>query len=575
MKLRYQQGKKQFPIYASVIPFLIVSLAFCFYFFLARYLPMQNAPDEMMRYQVPLWIYRHHALPIGNETDLIDSTYGFSYAFLPYLPSIIAAGFMKCVSLFRSSEHALLFAARMVSVLAGTAVVYLCLKIGPHLFRSRWSTYFFAILVGFLPQFIFLSSYLNNDVFSLFTDFLILYALLEGRQNKWKWRTCALLALAISLNLLTYYNAYGWVAVSALFCIISCVQDKQIQKKLRFILPRVLFVAVLVCCLAGWYFIRNAILYDGDFLGRNAARECARHFAAAGNTVHDNISASENGLSIWEMLNDGLWVPTTIESFIGVFGYLDCFLPNQLYAVYKTIIFVGLLLAVFTVRSKGEHGLLTILLVPAMILPTVLAIIYTYTEDYQPQGRYVMPMLPALAIFVTFGYDWLAERMQSFGGLKVQYSRNAEALCEKKVLADAENSTIKLIHFNPTFILALIWIFLGVFVYQQVLKPNYFPQDCIGVRVSDDGKYLDITYTAAGNYDNVEFAVWNPESDAEVEWVSAQPDGDRRWYGVADSHEANVHGEYYVHVYTQTDKGPVFLIGTNASIIQTVHPIPW
>ncbi len=40
-----------------------------------------------------------------------------------------------------------------------------------------------------------------------------------------------------------------------------------------------LLVCVIVLILAAWWFIRNAILYDGDFLGMNASSVCAEIYA--------------------------------------------------------------------------------------------------------------------------------------------------------------------------------------------------------------------------------------------------------------------------------------------------------
>lgn len=43
--------------------------------------------------------------------------------------------------------------------------------------------------------------------------------------------------------------------------------------------PKGLFILVIVCVIALWWFIRNAILYGGDFLGRQASSASAELYA--------------------------------------------------------------------------------------------------------------------------------------------------------------------------------------------------------------------------------------------------------------------------------------------------------
>ena len=45
-----------------------------------------------------------------------------------------------------------------------------------------------------------------------------------------------------------------------------------------------------------------------------------------------------------------------------------------------------------------------------LILPNILNIYNSYVNDYQPQGRYSMPMLIPLMYFMTMGYRKLFER---------------------------------------------------------------------------------------------------------------------------------------------------------------------
>ena len=97
---------------------LFVFALFAMYLHLAVVLPMDQAPDKAMRFDLAKWIYTHMALPVGNEEEIVSPVWGFSYAYNPHLPSMLAALLMRVASLVDTSELTLLVAARMVSVLA-------------------------------------------------------------------------------------------------------------------------------------------------------------------------------------------------------------------------------------------------------------------------------------------------------------------------------------------------------------------------------------------------------------------------------------------------------------------------
>ena len=47
----------------------------------------------------------------------------------------------------------------------------------------------------------------------------------------------------------------------------------------------------------------------------------------------------------------------------------------------------------------------------AMIIPNLLNAWYSYSSDYQPQGRYSLPMLVALTYFMAVGYGNLFDEL--------------------------------------------------------------------------------------------------------------------------------------------------------------------
>lgn len=110
-----------------------------------------------------------------------------------------------------------------------------------------------------------------------------------------------------------------------------------------------LCVTAVVALLAGWWFIRNAVLYDGDFLGRAASAKYAEMYAAEGYTNETRTIPKRMGMSVWGMY---VWIPTgwnynwlgtVAVSFIGTFGFMTNFLPKAWYKIYLVLFGVGIL----------------------------------------------------------------------------------------------------------------------------------------------------------------------------------------------------------------------------------------
>lgn len=425
---------------------MIVLAAFIIYFSLSCMLPMEKAPDEYMRYKVPQYIFLYHRLPVGTEIAVMDGAWGFSYAFTPYLPSIIAAGLMRLAAFFSDSSRTLLIACRFVSVAAATGAVGLSFLIGKRLFAEWKSRLLFALCIGFLPQFVFLAAYLNNDAFAVFAAMLILFGWLYGKERHWDYGSCLLLAAAIGLCVLTYYNAYGWILCSVIFFIGSIWQDRTIERKWKHMISHGCVIAAAVILIGGWFFVRNAMLYDGDFLGMDAMYACGELHAAEGYKPSQRLLYSRAGLPVWSMLLDTEWISDTMESFFGVFGYRNIYTADMIYIIYYVLVLlclIGFLYGICRKKAERKDMLLYVCCFLCILIPVILSIRYSYTIDYQAQGRYLMSGLPALAYFMTRG----CESLDEIAVPKRKYA---------------------------TVIVSVLWVLLFVFVFVSVMIPELY-----------------------------------------------------------------------------------------------------
>ena len=388
---------------------------FLILFFLSTKWDTGHCPDEAMHYLIPQFILRHGALPNGFDPEIRDASWGFSYAFMPYLASMISALFMKAASFFTEDAAWLLVAARQVSVFSGVGTFVVCCYIGKEIFRKPATKYVLAVFVTCLPQTLYLFSYLNNDAFAVFCCSLVILGWIRGVRGGWTARSCVLLGIACGLTLMSYYHAYGILVCSVFVFLISCIREKMPFKT---IVKRGLLILGIAFLIAGWFFIRNAVLYQGDFLGMRSASEESEMYAIPTLKPSAKISMREQGVSIKEMFfpdeTSGFaygWVRISLRSFFCMLGNLEFMSTALEFRIFMGLIGLGGLFFLLSFpfgRRKNLYYMpwqMSAGLILAVLIPAALSAWHSWTADYQPQGRYLMPGITALMILALLGYE--------------------------------------------------------------------------------------------------------------------------------------------------------------------------
>ncbi len=394
----------------------IISICFLLFFSWSIIIPYNHAPDEHMRYAIPDFIYQYGKLPVGDDARIRNEIWGISYGFTPIFSYIISALFMKIVSIFSTSAGALLIAARFTSVCFSIGTVIFCIKIGKLLFDKVYARLFVCSIV-FLPQFVFISSYVNNDAFGIFTVSWIIYAMLKAKANKWRLWDCIFLGIGIGLCLISYYNCYGIIIVALIYSVKSVIDDKQIECKLQFILMRVLWVGIAAFLVAGWWFIRNFILYDGDFLGMRASSECGELYAQDEFKPSNRSTPQRMGITLPQMLVGMRWLYLSLKSFVGQFDYLSLSLNKSSYYIIWTLFALGFLGYFIDIhkwrkdKEKYNNALLRVMMILMCAITMSLSIYYSYVNDFQAQGRYLLPMLISLSVLFVHSWYKLADKL--------------------------------------------------------------------------------------------------------------------------------------------------------------------
>lgn len=376
-----------------------------------------------MRFELFSWLLNNDGLPNGCDPALRNQGWGFSYAFAPYISQILAAYFVKLLCFFGVSNSLCLFFGRSVSGLFICGYTIFVILISRRLFKYNCYRWVFISLCTLLPQILYLGGYINNDSFSLFCVSFIVFCWLYGLDKSWNVSSCILLGLSNGLCLLSYYFAYGYLLCSAIVFIWSSFINKYSFKD--FIL-KALLVFTVAFCVSGWFFIRNYIIYNGDFLGLKTPFELSSLYAVDNLKPQNRVKLYQSGISLITMLfGPYSWLSMTIESFIGKFGYMTVLLPYKLSVPLLLIYFVGCFGIVFTavvnrrcmiknqpkfldydlVDNKFSNYrilILTVFLI-SISIPFVVSIIYSYFFDFSPQGRYIITISIPLFYMLTIG----------------------------------------------------------------------------------------------------------------------------------------------------------------------------
>lgn len=380
--------------------------------------PFGDPPDEFNRYLIPQYIAEHGTLPNGFEESIRIPAYGFSYAFQPILPYMIQGYAMRLAGCFTQDADLLFYTARMVDFIFGLIMAVFLLLLSRKWFRHRALQWLFCFLAMFMPQSLFLHTYVNTDSCCIMSIVIMLYGLTCCLKDHFRYRSCLVMSLGIILCALSYYNAYGFI----LSCILLftahylSLQNGRPRLDWKPFLQKGLFISALVLLGIGWWFIRSYILYDGDFLGLRTRNLCSELYGNEDMKADVRITYRSMGYTVPSMLFQSDFLVLSLNSFICMYGPMIVTTALWIYRFYKFLFLAGILGSMLPssrlkregINFSGRTGLnrfFHLNMVFCMLVPFVLSVIYSYSIDYQPQGRYLMPVLIPLCYYCVRGLE--------------------------------------------------------------------------------------------------------------------------------------------------------------------------
>lgn len=385
------------------LAFLLLCAAYCT---LWIFQPFNFSPDEAMRFGVTRFLFDHGRLPVNEEA--IGKIWGHSYAHRPTMfCNIAGACLMWIAAPFTSDATVLLRVARMVSVLCVTGALYWTVRISKLLFQPPFN-WLPVCIVAFLPQFASIAGYVNNDSAALLGVSMILFAWVSAMDRRWTYGNATILAIGIAICATAYYNSYAWI----LFSLPMFPLTYRVRNGREGMIRMGLFTAAVSLFLGSYLFLRHFHLY-GDLLGFATIERFATNFAEYDYRPGVMQSLRDQGYSLADMLFKMDWTIWTAKSFIGVFGKMQIMMPYWCYKAYVAVFAVGGLGALWKgagwIRDWRRVGVCKFAILFSMLacaaITVCLSMRYSFTYDFQPQGRYCFPALLPVAILSAKGIE--------------------------------------------------------------------------------------------------------------------------------------------------------------------------
>lgn len=368
----------------------------------ARVIPPNRAPDELAHFDLCAFLHHDHRLPLVTDLHVYNKG-GASYVAHPPMAGLAQALAMELSR--PSSFEGMLLAARVADALLGAASVAVAWLVAGLLFPSRLGLrLLLPYLVAAVPQFTFVSGYVNDDAAPIFFSTLCLLVLLKGISEGWSWTRTIELGLAWGAVGLCKPTAYSWGPVGLGALLLS---ERGAWGRL---LPRGLAASGIAIALSGWWYVRLILLYGRHFL----QPEYNIRLPQTGGFLEHGYSFG----NFWYRTN---FFTSSFNSFWGNFDWMSLKMPLWHYFVLYPLSAIGFLsLTLWFLRERGAPERRSFLLLFFGALGTfTFSIVFSAYFDFQPQGRYLFPSIVPILALLLMGWDrlWPRGRAWVLGGI--------------------------------------------------------------------------------------------------------------------------------------------------------------
>ncbi len=372
-------------------------------------------PDESAHTHAFCYFETHPWLPPLNAPDVEYDLYGQSRVYSREVVYQVFGTLTRVLTRLTGQTtpceaHYTTF--RLLNVLTLLVTLGFVFAVGA---RHAWAVALGVLMLA-TPQVLYLYSYANSDGLALSASLgLMLLALTERRPLTSLRRT---LVLGVLTALVVLSKSSYWMSLIFAFGVLAwrVWQNSRAdgQGFWRARAANGLALAVLVLGLIAPLRIYYPLSQGGDFAAKleQAREDHASPELKPSTGAYPTARLRAKGVPFVAVLTSWPWFQATAMSFYGLFGYMTEHAPRLAYAVALLALGLNSVLTVNVAarRWPAVPNLWKIGLMLGVVMGAcgVLAsLYYSWTVDFQPQGRYLFPILVPLAL--AFGGTWPLE----------------------------------------------------------------------------------------------------------------------------------------------------------------------
>ena len=397
--------------FGKIILIIILVIIFTISLLISVNTKYNSHPDEKEHYKAAMYFKNHNMPPKFTSNEIIDTFSSYGESRLTELDSyyFFVGKYTSIFSGIITSDEAEVFIARSFNLILLAILFVICYK----LYKNK-NYLFMPFLITSQLWYVF--TYVNNDAWAVFLNMIFIYQLFykESCFNKLmktskielKEKPKLTITKFILLGLLFYSlltaktNYLIATGISSILYLI--VNNKTMLKKDKLLkIGTILLVGIL--CLG----IRLGIDYSINRLDRIKNMEQIRLSRASEKYLPPyeagNFKWKEKGISFDAVIKNKTFYIVTLKSFIGVYGYMNKYAPDIFYnIIFASYIFFISYIIFYNIRNRKLKGIQEGRIIPIILaifsgcLVLALSIIRAYTYDFQPQGRYLFPIIPLI-----------------------------------------------------------------------------------------------------------------------------------------------------------------------------------
>lgn len=380
-------------------------------------------PDEYVHIAA-IQFYQDHWLPPAIDDPAIRNTfsaYGVSRLNNGEVYYLFAGKFHKFCQSFGMPEY---FSMRCFNVcLFGLIVLYTI--------RNRYAR---MVALPFLvsSQIWYIFCYCASDAFALFFAFLaacelinpesLLYRYLKGDSKLGKLLGIVVLGFILGIVFLLKKNYLPFVVFFYLVLAVKLFFTTEFFWDKKKVILRLLLITFVGLSVFGVRFGADYLVNGADFQAKisRLQKETANYWYNPGtdlNKKHVTLYRKARGVTLERLIQVDRYFEKTFRSSFGVFGY---FTISGTTAYYDMVRWSGalLLLLFFAAIFRGGGWIGSGLAIAALGICGGLigiALYHSWTVDFQPQGRYLFPIVPIIGVLYGWNYAVINRRLLILG----------------------------------------------------------------------------------------------------------------------------------------------------------------